>query len=208
MLSFLCGNVRKPSYNIHVEKNCWIYSLHDPNTDELRYVGETKLTPEERRQGHIRYQASEVMSDWINELKEQGKEPLQKIIEQCECHRRHKLEEYHIKINASERLLNTIHNPYRDKGMRYEDKVLILERRIKKLESTSYNDLEIKYNQTKKQLNEVIDERDKYHNKYKQLIDNYNNMAQFANDELDRLRDEINKLRYLEKLYPVKKYQK
>ena len=172
-----------------MEKICYIYSLHDPDTGELRYIGETKMTPEERLQGHIQNPSSDVMREWISELKSKNQLPQQRIVEQCECYRRHHLEKNHIQTNASERLLNTTHNPFRDNTIPYETKLVLLERRIKQLENTDGG----KYDELKKQYDELFWEHDTLVDKHIKLREKY-----------QTLYNEWDKLKWLKNLYQVK----
>ncbi len=100
-----------------MENKCWVYSLHDPDTDELRYIGETTNTISKRLDEHMNNPTSCDTQIWIDKLKSQNKRPKVKVIEHCDCDRRHQIEKRHIKINASDRLLNIKHNPYRERNI-------------------------------------------------------------------------------------------
>src|SRR5438105_124665 len=63
----------------------YIYTLNDPRTDEVRYVGKT-CNPEQRRKQHLppAYNTSEEKRLWLLELRALGFQPLMVIVEQVE----------------------------------------------------------------------------------------------------------------------------
>ncbi len=66
---------RRPIKNIH------IYVLKDPETGEVRYVGKTKLTLEQRLNSHLRRKSKNHKGCWINSLKNRNLIPVIESIE-------------------------------------------------------------------------------------------------------------------------------
>lgn len=66
---------RRPIKNIH------IYVLKDPETGEVRYVGKTKLTLEQRLKGHINEKNKNYKCNWIKSLKAKDLVPIIESIE-------------------------------------------------------------------------------------------------------------------------------
>jgi len=57
----------------------YVYTLSDPRTDNVRYVGATKH-PEQRLQQHINHPHSEPLREWVSELDSDGFEPEMHVI--------------------------------------------------------------------------------------------------------------------------------
>ncbi len=74
-------------YIITNMKTVYIYSLTDPRTSEIRYIGKT-VTPTKRFQRHIRNARNSThkyhSSVWINSLLSNGVKPLFSVIEVCD----------------------------------------------------------------------------------------------------------------------------
>jgi hypothetical protein len=69
-----------------VSRQINIYSLHHPESGELRYVGKTVLPLQRRLRAHIgnarRAKKSNHTANWIQSLKQQGLEPDIRLIDQ------------------------------------------------------------------------------------------------------------------------------
>ena len=61
----------------------FIYTLIDPITDEVRYVGKS-IKPERRYREHLTVDSNTHKSAWIKSLLKKGMEPTLKIIEECD----------------------------------------------------------------------------------------------------------------------------
>jgi hypothetical protein len=61
-----------------------IYALLDPDTEEVRYVGQTMMTPSRRLKGHCKKTQPPVTPRdfWVNSLIAQGKKPRMSILEE------------------------------------------------------------------------------------------------------------------------------
>jgi len=57
----------------------YVYTLSDPRTDEVRYVGATR-NPEQRLKSHIHAPHSAELAGWVDELKRDNHEPKMQII--------------------------------------------------------------------------------------------------------------------------------
>lgn len=64
-------------------KTCFIYTLSDPETKEIRYVGKCE-NPHKRLREHLNDKRVCHKSSWIKNLKSKGKEPLINIVESCD----------------------------------------------------------------------------------------------------------------------------
>jgi hypothetical protein len=68
-----------------MESMCFIYSLSDPRTKAVRYVGKSKNL-KQRLKGHMGRQRTEGMRVWIADLKAARLKPTLEVIEHCsEC---------------------------------------------------------------------------------------------------------------------------
>lgn len=94
-----------------------IYVLKDPNTGNVRYVGMTKKTLEQRLAGHIRETGNGDKYEWINGLRETGQSPIIELIEKganenkAITRERFWIDHY---LQAGCDLLNYEHNPHRE----------------------------------------------------------------------------------------------
>lgn len=67
----------------------YIYSLIDPNTNEIRYIGKTN-NPDNRLKRHLqscyleKYDKNTYKSNWIKSLLRENKNPIMEIIEECD----------------------------------------------------------------------------------------------------------------------------
>lgn len=70
-----------PNDLLPVDESC-VYELRDPDTDEVRYVGQT-YKPKERYSGHCSYRGdlNPGLRDWVASLRDQGKRPKMVIVE-------------------------------------------------------------------------------------------------------------------------------
>lgn len=66
---------RRPIKNVH------IYVLKDPETGEVRYVGKTKLTLEQRLKQHLRRKTKDHKGCWVESLKTKNLIPVMESIE-------------------------------------------------------------------------------------------------------------------------------
>jgi len=60
----------------------YLYTLTDPRSGEVKYVGATK-EPEKRFESHINRPHSEALREWIVELREADEEPEMDIVSEC-----------------------------------------------------------------------------------------------------------------------------
>lgn len=67
-----------------------VYGLFDPDTDELRYIGQTRASLRVRLQGHLASARTLVAKNchdyrvhWLNSLLKDGKRPVIRLIEAC-----------------------------------------------------------------------------------------------------------------------------
>lgn len=75
-----------------------IYSLEDPDTNEIRYIGKTVKSLPSRLTNHI-YTAKKINNhrcNWIKSIVKKGKKPLIKIIDSCDWKESAELEIYWI----------------------------------------------------------------------------------------------------------------
>ena len=61
-----------------------IYTLSDPITNEVRYIGQTKHSLEERLRGHLKGKGKTYRVYWINSLKNKGLVPNIELIEEVD----------------------------------------------------------------------------------------------------------------------------
>ena len=63
----------------------FIYTLSDPITNEIRYVGKTK-NPSDRLKGHIKesYKKNTYKNNWVNGLITKNNTPIMEIIDEVE----------------------------------------------------------------------------------------------------------------------------
>lgn len=61
-------------------KPIYIYALHDPRTDEIRYIGGTK-NPDSRVAQHMNSRGSSPKNRWFRELRSLGLEPILRVLE-------------------------------------------------------------------------------------------------------------------------------
>jgi hypothetical protein len=61
-----------------------IYTLSDPITNEVRYIGQTKHSLEERLRGHLKGKGKTYRVHWINSLKNKGLVPNIELIEEVD----------------------------------------------------------------------------------------------------------------------------
>jgi group I intron endonuclease len=68
-----------------MENKVYIYSLSDPITDEVRYIGKT-IRPKQRYKEHIRNSKDKktYSNCWINSLIKDGLKPILSILEECD----------------------------------------------------------------------------------------------------------------------------
>lgn len=69
----------------------WIYTLHHPLTDEVRYIGQTRNGVDERLRGHINSSALPTSNEartpvgkWIKKLLQQGLKPIIRVLREVE----------------------------------------------------------------------------------------------------------------------------
>lgn len=102
--------------NIYPTDTWYIYSLSDPRTDEIKYIGKSG-TPKQRILSHIANTDScgEKKRKWVAELKNLGLKPILNIIEECEHQFAQKRETFHIRqftikgcslLNSNAQMLN------------------------------------------------------------------------------------------------------
>ena len=58
----------------------YVYVLVDPITNKIRYIGRTK-NPDKRYVGHLNGNSNGYILNWVDNLKQQGKRPILKIID-------------------------------------------------------------------------------------------------------------------------------
>lgn len=61
-----------------------IYTLADPITNEIRYIGLTKKTLEERLKGHLKCKDKTHRTFWINSIKNKGLKPKIELLDEVE----------------------------------------------------------------------------------------------------------------------------
>jgi hypothetical protein len=61
-----------------------IYTLSDPITNEVRYIGQTKNSLEDRLRGHLKGKGKTYRVHWINSLKKKGLVPNIELIEEVD----------------------------------------------------------------------------------------------------------------------------
>lgn len=101
-------------YNEHMSSpKIFIYTLSDPTTGAIRYVGHTKNSIEQRLYWHRVSPINRGVSQWLHDLAQAGLEPVAAVIEVVEWEDRHAVEQGHIKRLANEGcdLLNKVGNP-------------------------------------------------------------------------------------------------
>ncbi len=83
------------------EKNYYIYSLSDPNSEEIRYIGKTSNISD-RFKRHLQrcyldnYDRNTYKSNWIKSLLKKGLNPIIEIVEECTKDSVNRLETYWI----------------------------------------------------------------------------------------------------------------
>lgn len=87
------------------QSQIFIYALCDPDTEEIRYVGQTACNPDRRIHAHIRLCARGIeknaaKSAWINSLLVNRKNPSIAILEQCDPKDANEREQWWIKFHA------------------------------------------------------------------------------------------------------------
>jgi len=89
--------------------NCYIYTLKDPNTNQVRYVGKAK-NPEDRYSNHINKgrDKNTHKRNWINKLRKTNQKPLLEIIEETADIKWKEREKYWIKyyLDSGNKLVN------------------------------------------------------------------------------------------------------
>jgi len=85
-----------------MENKVYIYSLSDPITDEVRYIGKT-IRPKQRYKEHIRNSKDKktYSNCWINSLIKDGLKPILSILEECDESNWIEREKYYISINSN-----------------------------------------------------------------------------------------------------------
>lgn len=73
-----------------------IYSLIDPVTDEIRYIGQTCRTLNRRLNNHLWCDHNKYKTEWLNSLRKKGMRPIIKLIEKCNKDERFEREKYWI----------------------------------------------------------------------------------------------------------------
>ncbi len=63
-----------------ISNNFKVYSLVEPNSDVVRYIGCTRRTPEKRLERHLNQPYKSPKNDWIKSLKLQGLRPEMNVI--------------------------------------------------------------------------------------------------------------------------------
>jgi len=61
-----------------------IYTLSDPITNQIRYIGQTKNSLEDRLRGHLKGKGKTYRVHWINSLKKKGLVPNIELIEEVD----------------------------------------------------------------------------------------------------------------------------
>lgn len=92
----------------------YVYTLSDPRTGEIRYVGLT-LNPAKRKYGHTHGNSSASSGAWIEMLLAIGLEPVFEVAQKTGYYSGHDAECYHIRrcLDRGHRLLNRVrHAPY------------------------------------------------------------------------------------------------
>jgi hypothetical protein len=100
-----------------------IYSLKDPETNEIRYVGKTISPLYKRLSSHYRDKNISYKTHWINSLKEKGVKPIIKIIEICDENNWEEREKYWISYYREKtRLTNYLNGGQgQQKGYKHTD---------------------------------------------------------------------------------------
>jgi hypothetical protein len=75
----------------------YIYVLKDPRDGEIRYVGQTQQSPQQRLGQHKRQRIERPVGGWVNDLKGRGLQPTIEVIEEPHPERLDEREEYYIK---------------------------------------------------------------------------------------------------------------
>lgn len=76
----------------------FIYTLSDPDTDEIRYIGKTVKSLKQRLTNHI-YTSKKINNhrcNWIKSIINRDKKPLIKLLDSCQWNESQQLEEYWI----------------------------------------------------------------------------------------------------------------
>jgi len=68
-------------YRLHSPNDCYIYTLRDPVTGAVRYVGQS-VAPRGRLTQHLKVPTSPAMSAWFGELAALSLSPLMVIVDQ------------------------------------------------------------------------------------------------------------------------------
>ena len=69
--------------SVMVKRTTFIYTLSDPSSMEVRYVGKT-VDPKQRLRQHIHSSKKRYLSSWIKSLAINGKSPLMEVIDQSD----------------------------------------------------------------------------------------------------------------------------
>lgn len=85
-----------------METKVYIYSLTDPITNKIRYIGKT-VNPNQRYSGHLSNskQRKTYTNCWIYSLIKKGLKPIMNIIEECDDSNWIEREQYHISIHEN-----------------------------------------------------------------------------------------------------------
>lgn len=82
----------------NIKVQTFIYTLEDPDTNEIRYVGKTIKSLNNRLTGHIYSCKKENnhRTNWIKSIIKRGKKPIIKMIDSCSWDKSQELESYWI----------------------------------------------------------------------------------------------------------------
>lgn len=107
----IVGDVR---YLLNQPTSCTIYGLRDPETNLIRYVGQTQCIPGDRLNQHVirtqyGHEKNKMKAEWIGGLLAKGKRPALVVLEECGSKELNERERYWIKHFRSEgiELVNT-----------------------------------------------------------------------------------------------------
>lgn len=105
-------------YIVSTRQGCTIYGLSDPETDIVRYVGQTDGDPDYRYHRHVTQaqygrERNKIKAQWIASLLAKGKKPLLVILEKCPLCQLNKREQWWIQhfTSAGNELVNVIGRP-------------------------------------------------------------------------------------------------
>ena len=79
-----------------------LYGLYCPFTDEVKYVGITKMGLGRRLSSHVSHPTNKLMEEWIYDLKQKNTRPLIKLIKECVT--------YEELLNSEIEMINTLRN--------------------------------------------------------------------------------------------------